>query len=224
MRRDIIRKILPLLVLLVLSAPTFADDDLLIEDFESDDYGEWKVEGKAFGPGPARGTLPGQMEVSGYRGERLVNTFYEGDGTTGTLTSPEFTIRRNYINFLVGGGGYAGKTCINLLVDGQVARTATGPNTSPGGSERLELESWDVSKLKGESVRIRIVDQKTGTWGHINIDHIIQSDSRKAVAPAELKRTIRIDHKYLNLPVARLFCSEREPAGCSYSDRHGANE
>ena len=56
-----------------------ADDprpDILVNDFEAADYGDWSVEGDAFGPGPARGTLPGQMPVSGYEGERLVNTFF----------------------------------------------------------------------------------------------------------------------------------------------------
>ena len=37
--------------------------DILIADFEGADYGAWTVEGEAFGPGPARGTLPNQMEV-----------------------------------------------------------------------------------------------------------------------------------------------------------------
>ena len=189
------------LITLTLSSTAWAADDILIEDFESKDYGEWKVEGEAFGPGPAKGTLPNQMKMSGFKGDRLVNTFYKGDRSTGTLISPEFTIKRDYINFLIGGGGYAGKTCMNLLVGGEVVRAATGPNTDPGGSERLEWHTWDVSKLEGKSARIQIVDKRTGGWGHINVDHIVQSDSRKGVAPADLQRTIHIEHKYLNLPI-----------------------
>src|SRR3970282_2296967 len=34
--------------------------DILIADFEGDDYGPWQATGEAFGPGPARGTLPNQ--------------------------------------------------------------------------------------------------------------------------------------------------------------------
>jgi len=34
--------------------------------------------GEAFGPGPARGTLPGQMQVVGFQGRGLVNSFYRG--------------------------------------------------------------------------------------------------------------------------------------------------
>jgi hypothetical protein len=46
--------------------------DLLIADFESPSYASWEKEGDAFGEGPAKGTLPGQMMVDGYLGERLV--------------------------------------------------------------------------------------------------------------------------------------------------------
>lgn len=123
-----------------------AGDDILLADFEGKDYGGWKVTGTAFSRGPARGTLPGQMPVSGYLGQGLVNSFFGGDAATGTLTSPSFEIKRKYINFLIGGGKHDGKTCINLIVAGKVVRTATGPNDRPGGSERLDWHSWDVAK------------------------------------------------------------------------------
>ena len=85
-------------------------DDILIADFEGEDYGAWKVEGEAFGPGPAKGTLPGQMDVTGFQGKGLANSFYKGDKSTGTLTSPPFKIERKFINFLIGGGGAPGET------------------------------------------------------------------------------------------------------------------
>src|SRR5258708_34606160 len=110
-----------------------AEKDILLADFEGDTYGDWKTTGTAFGKGPGKGALPGQMEVTGYRGKGLVNSFGGGDASTGTLSSPDFKIERKYVSFLIGGGGYAGKTCINLIVDGKTMRTATGPNTEPGG-------------------------------------------------------------------------------------------
>ena len=173
--------------------------DVLIADFEGKDYGDWKVEGEAFGPGPARGTLPGQMQVDGYEGKGLVNTFYKGDGTKGALTSPPFVIERRHVNFLLGGGMHPDKACINLLVDGEVVRTATGPNDRPGGTERLDWHSWDVGDLAGRTAVIRIVDEQTGGWGHINVDHIVQSDRKQMVEPAE--RTITVKKRYLHLPV-----------------------
>jgi fructan beta-fructosidase len=174
--------------------------DILIADFEGEDYGNWKVTGEAFGPGPARGTLSGQMDVTGFEGESLVNSYYEGDETTGTLTSPTFEIKRKHINFLIGGGKNPGETCINLLVDGKVVRTATGPNDRPGGSEELAWHTWDVLALHGRSAQIQIVDNKTGGWGHINIDHIIQSDKKPAVI-GEKSRQFVLRKKYLNFPV-----------------------
>ncbi|MHC4733976.1 MAG: hypothetical protein ACYTDW_05885 [Planctomycetota bacterium] len=100
-------KTLSIILTIFLTATVIVADeqnDILIADFEGKTYGDWKVEGEAFGPGPARGTLDGQMNVSGYEGKGLVNTYYKGDDTTGTLTSPTFKIQRKYINFLIGGG------------------------------------------------------------------------------------------------------------------------
>src|SRR4051812_26408815 len=94
--------------------------DVVFADFEGKDHGDWDATGKAFGKGPATGALPGQMPVSGFKGKRLVNSYHGGDRATGTLTSPAFEISRKYISFLVGGGGHAGKTCINLVVGGRV--------------------------------------------------------------------------------------------------------
>ena len=176
-------------------------EDILIADFESETYGDWKVDGDAFGPAPAKGTLPNQMEVSGFEGERLVNTYFKGDDTTGTLTSPEFVIERKCINFLIGGGMYPGEACINLVADSKTVRTATGPNDRPGGTEALDWHSWDVSDLAGKTAQIEIVDKKKGGWGHINIDYIVQSDLGASAAEGEKSRQFVVKKRYLNLPV-----------------------
>jgi len=181
-------------------APATAQDDILIADFEGKDYGDWKVTGEAFGPGPARGTLPTQMEVTGFEGKGLVSSYYKGDDATGTLTSPLFEIKRKYINFLIGGGKHPGQACITLLVEGKASRTATGPNDKPGGSEELAWHSWDVSKLLGRAALIQIVDKQTGGWGHINVDHIIQSNSKVEVL-TDKSREFLLQKKYLNFPV-----------------------
>ncbi len=144
---------------------------VVLADFEGDNYGDWQAEGEAFGTGPAAGTLPHQNRVDGFEGKGLVNTYLQGDRPHGTLTSPPFTINRHFISFLVGGGNHAGRTCINLLVDDQVVRTATGK-----ADEHLTWQNWDVRDLEGRSARIQIVDAESGPWGHINIDQIELSD------------------------------------------------
>jgi fructan beta-fructosidase len=175
--------------------------DILIADFEGGDYGGWKATGSAFGTRPAHGTLPGQMPVSGFEGTGLVNSFHGGDDSTGTLTSPSFVIRRPYLNFLIGGGKHPGSTCMELVVDGKPVRTATGPNDRPGGSERLEWASWDVSEFLGKSAVLRLVDRRTGGWGHINVDQIVLSDVKRGLEI--VRRSIVLDGRFFLLPVKR---------------------
>ncbi|HWD18561.1 MAG TPA: glycoside hydrolase family 32 protein [Verrucomicrobiae bacterium] len=153
----------------------------MLADFEGADYGAWQATGTAFGSGPAPGAFPGQNPVAGYRGHGLVNTFLNGDGSTGTLTSPAFTVTNDYINFLIGAGSHAGVTCMNLLVDGQIVRTATGHD-----NELLTWDSWDVHALRNRTARIQIVDEDTGGWGHINVDDIMLADApaRPSAQPA----------------------------------------
>jgi len=155
-----------------LPPPKEARQPILLADFEGKDYGEWKIEGEAFGKAPAHGTLANQQEVSGFRGKGLVNTFLGGDQPHGRLTSPSFKIERNFISFLIGGGNHAGKTCINLLVEGKVVRTATGR-----ADERLQWHNWNVRDLAAKEARIEIVDAESGPWGHINVDQIELRDT-----------------------------------------------
>jgi fructan beta-fructosidase len=183
-------------LILVLDRP-----DLLIADFEGDDYAGWTVTGDAFGKGPARGALPGQMHVEGYLGRGLVNSFLGGDDSSGTLTSPPFAIGRHYINFLIGGGRYPGETCVNLLIDGKIVRTATGPNDKPGGVETLDWSSWNVKEFQDRQAVIQVVDRRKGGWGHINVDQIVQSDSPRGIVPTG--RDLVINARYLHLPVQR---------------------
>ncbi len=178
-----------------------AAPDIVLADFEDAGYGEWKATGDAFGAGPARGALPGQMAVSGFAGKGLVNSFYGGDKSTGTLTSPEFPINRRHVSFLIGGGGHDGKTCMNLLVGGEIVRTITGPNKQSGGTERLEPEAWDVGDFAGKTARIEIVDQATGGWGHINVDQIVLTDRKPSLTLNDATRELALDRRYLNFPV-----------------------
>jgi fructan beta-fructosidase len=178
-----------------------AADDVLIADFEGDTYAPWSTTGEAFGPGPARGTLPGQMHVDGFQGKGLVNSFFQGDRTTGTLTSPEFSVERNFIAFLIGGGKNPELLSMQLVVDGTIIRKATGPNDQSGGSEALLQNSWDVRELRGRKAVIRIVDNATGGWGHINVDHIVQTDQKPPGLQQNVQRELAISQRYLHVPI-----------------------
>ena len=144
---------------------------VVFDDFEREDHGEWEIEGEAFGDGPATGTLPGQQPVVGFLGERLINSFHGGDEPQGSMTSPEFTIEHDFINFLIGGGNHPGEVGIDLIVDDEVVHSATGDN-----SERLDWKAWEVSDYAGQDAHLKIYDFHSGGWGHILIDQIIFSD------------------------------------------------
>ena len=157
-----------------MASATFAEDHV-IADFEAPTYGEWSVDGDAFGTGPATGTLPGQQDVTGFRGSGLVNSYLNGDRATGTLTSPKFRIEKHYLSFLIGGGRHAGETGIELLVDGNSVATATGQN-----QEMLSWEAWDVRDHRGKTAQLRIFDRATGDFGHINVDQILATDTPRS--------------------------------------------
>lgn len=143
----------------------------VVADFEGDGYGGWEATGTAFGAGPARGAMPEQDLVGNFLGRGLANSFAGGDAARGTLTSPPFKITRDYLNLLVGGGADPGETAVNLLVGGEVVRSAAGEE-----GEWLDWRSWDVRAFRGERARVEIIDRGTGDWGHIGVDHIGQSD------------------------------------------------
>ncbi|MGC4982885.1 GH32 C-terminal domain-containing protein [Streptomyces sp. DT193] len=166
----------------------------VIADFEGGTYGDWTTTGDAFGTTPATGTLPNQMEVSGFLGSGLVDSFLNGDSTTGTLTSPEFTIDKDYVNFLIGGGNHPADsdnpTAVELLVDGKVVRSTTGQD-----GEALNWASWDVRDLAGKKAQIKIVDDNTSGWGHLNVDHIMLSDTQAQPVSQETSVNLIVDGK-----------------------------
>jgi fructan beta-fructosidase len=156
---------------LFVTAPASADD-VVLADFEGKTYGDWTVEGTAFGPAPAAGALPRQMHVSGYEGEQLVNSYYDADDSTGAITSPEFALTHDYLTFLIGGGDQEAELGVELLIDGERQRAATGKN-----SETLSWANWDVREFRGRKARIRIFDRATGGWGHILADQFTLADA-----------------------------------------------
>lgn len=153
--------------------PEGLPDGAPFADFDGSTFGDgWQATGDLVRTGPAAGTLPGQNTVSNYRGTGLVNTFTNGDGPTGTITSAPFTLSRRYVNLLVGGGnhpwGEPDPTSVNLIVDGQVVATTTGRD-----SEHLEWVSWDLAPYHGKTAILQVIDENSGGWGHILLDQVM---------------------------------------------------
>lgn len=140
---------------------------ILIDDFERDNYGSWIRTGDAFGDAPSTPTTV----AAGFLGNRFVYSFSPDNSGQGKLVSPDFIIQKKHISFLIGGGYHPNNAYIKLVTNGQTVRSSTGMN-----EDIMKWRNWEVSSLIGQTAHIEIIDSATLAWGHINIDHIIQSD------------------------------------------------
>jgi len=135
-------------------------------DFESTNYNGWSVEGTAFGTGPCAGGRPRARCL----GTRFACSSQGDKAATGRLVSNSFLISDNCINFLIGGRHHPGQTCVNLLVDGTVVRSATGDN-----SDVLKWSGWEVTEFRDRSAQLEILDIDQGSQGWVGVDHILFS-------------------------------------------------
>ncbi len=163
--------------------------DHIVEDWSRDTYSGWTVQGTAFGDGPIKRTMiPSYQGDVGGDTERVVNSHAtapgnsveEKDRATGKLTSQPILLDRSFINFWIGGGAHANRTCLNLIVDGQRVRTETGRN-----SNQMSLQSFDVRQWRNKMAVIEIVDEETGPWGNIGVGRITLSDRPNSTAKLE---------------------------------------
>ncbi len=177
-------------------APAGPRESIVIADFEGKDYGQWTVEGEAFGKSPARGTLPSQQEVSGFVGKGLVNTYLGKDGPHGKLTSPELPSSAGSSIFSSAAATTRARrasTCWSMARSSEPPPGAT-TRSSPGSTGRFA--NW-----RGKKARIEIVDQESGPWGHINIDQIEQGDQIRAGSGGPLAE--QVDFGTMALAVLR---------------------
>ncbi|MFH8252318.1 glycoside hydrolase family 32 protein [Microbacterium sp. B2969] len=142
----------------------------VIADFEGGSWGlGWTATAALASAAPSASALAGQV------GAQVADTFAGSDAATGVVTSPPFTIDRDFLHLLVGGGrhplGVEPATSVQLLVDGQPVRTATGADDAT-----LRPVEWDLRDLAGKTAQLQILDDATGAWGHLMVDQVVLSD------------------------------------------------
>jgi arylsulfatase len=143
--------------------------------FEAGDLEGWEViEGEFAQSVTAMTSLPKRKDDPFARhGDYHLSTLTLKDGNsvsdqqTGVLQSPAFVLEGDQLAFLVAGGFDAEKLYVGLINadSGEVLIGAGGSR-----DHRMRRVVWDVSKWKGKTVRVRVVDQSPGGWGHLNID------------------------------------------------------
>ncbi|HEX2747322.1 MAG TPA: VCBS repeat-containing protein [Verrucomicrobiales bacterium] len=164
--------------------PAAADGHVLNFGFESGTLQDWQPEGKAFDAPVLKGDAVAARRKdmrSGHKGECWVGSYEatKSDAVTGTLTSVPFPVSQPYASFLIGGGSTP-KTRVEILnaANGVILFTATGPD-----NETMKRVSLDLRPYAGASIRIRVVDEATSGWGHVNFDDFVFHDGPPKAEP-----------------------------------------
>ena len=161
-----------------------------IFDFEDHDLSNWTLNGTAFSNQPTYGDNPSERfkgeernEPSNHRGDWWIGTYEnrpssshpagekQGDSPQGSMTSPSFLIDTNFLTFLIGAGCQNFETRAELIVDGDVI-FETEAEKGSDSSETMSEKSWNVSGFNGSKAQLRLIDHSSGSWGHINFDHL----------------------------------------------------
>ncbi|HXT41931.1 MAG TPA: PVC-type heme-binding CxxCH protein [Candidatus Angelobacter sp.] len=150
--------------------PVGVDGKLLNLDFETGDLRDWKAWGRAFEGQPIKGDTVsprrGDMK-SAHQGNYWIGGFEKlGDDPKGTLTSAQFKVTHPWAGFLVAGGASPGTRVELVRADNQEIIF----KTSGAESETLRPVVVDLQKQLGREIFIRVVDDLSGPWGHVNFD------------------------------------------------------
>ena len=157
--------------------PTDADGRPLNLGFEDGTLRDWQADGAAFALGPIEGDVVNARRAdmrSGHNGRFWVGSYErQGDEPRGTLTSVPFRLGKPFLSFLIGAG--SGKTTRVEVVradNGVVIATTSGD-----GVEEMRRVSFDLNQHLTKDVFIRLVDDETRGWGHVNFDDVRLHDS-----------------------------------------------
>lgn len=140
-------------------------------NFEKGDLSGWTAEGTAFEKQPVKkGVISARKksQPSKAEGKYFVGTYeiHLNDSAKGTLTSKAFKITHNWAEFRVGGGSTNDTRAEIVLKEGnKVIGTFSGKNT-----ETMSRQNIDLRNHINKEIYIRLVDNSSEGWGHINFD------------------------------------------------------
>jgi putative membrane-bound dehydrogenase-like protein len=147
-------------------------------DFETGTLKDWTAQGEAFAGQPIEGDLVHRRRSdmnSAHAGRYWVGSFErKGDIARGTLTSVPFKVTKPFATFLIAGGANPASRVELVRQDTQkVVSLTTGDDT-----EVLKRVAVDLTPHLGREVYIRLVDESSNGWGHVNFDDFRLHDSR----------------------------------------------
>jgi putative membrane-bound dehydrogenase-like protein len=159
--------------------PKGEDGQPLNLNFEDGTLRDWTATGQAFDQQPVKGEIDknrpfGEGKKADHTGQYWIGTFERLlDKPKGTLTSKAFTVTQPWASFLIAGGQHP-ETRLELVLAAdpavkdskdRIIFTGRGIN-----SESLRPMIVDLKPHVGKKIFIRLIDDHTGGWGHINFD------------------------------------------------------
>lgn len=168
--------------------PVGADGKPMNLGFENGDLSNWTATGDAFNGQPVQGDTVAKRRPesrSKHDGKYWMGGYeLHGDGPTGTLTSAPFEVTHPFASFLVGGGPHD-VTCVQILdaANGDVIYQASGKER-----ENMHVRWVDLRQRVGKKIQIKLIDNHTGHWGHVNYD-----DFRFHAETAEIRQRAEQD-------------------------------
>lgn len=168
-----------------------SSSDIVLFDFENETALEgWRNEGAAFNAVAKNAPYHGQVSVQNVQKERFLYSFDTqklSNNPVGSLISPTFTIEKDYINFILGGGrGWPERLGVQLMVGDEIVRSATGRESSTGRSFKMINLNWDVKAYKGQTACLIFNDNTP--YGTLGADCFVQSDTAKGYRCDATKR------------------------------------
>ncbi|MDE2507395.1 MAG: dehydrogenase, partial [Planctomycetota bacterium] len=115
---------------------------------------------------------------SGHEGRFWVGTFERGgDAPRGRLTSVPFVLSKPFASFLIAGGSSSDTRAEIVRRDtGAVIAQASGEDV-----EDMKRVAFDLTPHVGKEVFVRLVDDASGGWGHLNWDDFRLHDVKPVV-------------------------------------------
>ena len=173
--------------------------DIVLEDFEGPDYGDWTGGGGAFGDRPSTYIAP-NLAAGGFQGTGAANSFASGSNHwTGTLTSQSFAMKKPYLHVRFAGSERPtnrrkyGELYVSLIAAGRFR------SLSADGTGFFHWKTTNVTRTPGQVSFIEIVDRTREA--HMVVDKIVLSDTKEPppIASAPNSRIVgMLDDEALN--------------------------
>jgi len=148
------------------AGPSAAREGVVRFDFENGNAHGWRAV-----EGDLKVYLCPRVDTQHLEGKGHLRTDHQAgsksDGFVGVLESPVFVLTGRVMKLRVGGGKNKATYVALCTLGGKEVLKARGRN-----SVAMQQITWDVSKLVGKKVFMRIHDGHRGGWGHVTLDDV----------------------------------------------------